>query len=105
MQTSKNVVEAVWNKARQIPDKDPGEWRKDSCGAWLHRHQYNNIDSEYGWKIENTVAGGRRFEDLQPFHWRNGFDNLNGQPRCRVNADPYRNTSGPDGEVPRNLGV
>lgn len=106
MAFSDDLIQAVWEKARQMPDRDMTVWRRDQCGAWLHREQYNNPDSEYGWKIENITPGGPNILDnLQAFHWQNSFDIANGKPHCRVKADraglsPHqsvdrpRNTSG-----------
>jgi hypothetical protein len=106
MQFSDAVVQAVWEKARGMTDRDPTEWRQDRCGAWLHRHQYGNVNSEYGWKIENIVAGGMdEVDNLQPFHWNNGFDIANGRPRCRVSADRAGLAPGQLVDVPRNSGV
>lgn len=83
-----NMIQAVWEKGRRMPDRDPTEWCQDQCGAWLHREQYDNAESEYGWKILNIVAGGGdELDNLQPFHWNNTFNIANGKPQCRVTAD------------------
>jgi hypothetical protein len=100
------MVQAVWEKARVMPDRDPTEWRQDQCGAWLHRYQYDNGESEYGWKIESTAAGGgEELENLQPFHHGNGFDIANGKARCGVSADRAGLVPGQRVEVPRNSAV
>lgn len=85
---SDDMIQAVWEKGRKLPGRDPNEWCQDQCGAWLHREQYGNEDSEYGWKILNTAAGGGiELKHLQPFHWNNTFDIANAKPLCRVTAD------------------
>ncbi|NIO43354.1 MAG: hypothetical protein GTO41_26305 [Burkholderiales bacterium] len=82
------IVQAVWEKARVMPEWDPGQWRRDQCGAWLHRKQYNNEQSEYGWKILKVVAGGgTEVGRLQAFHYGNSYDIANGRAQCRVTAD------------------
>lgn len=88
MTLSDKMIQAVWEKGRGKRDRDPGEWRQDQCGAWLRREQYNNAESEYGWRILNIVpGGGDELENLQLFHWNNGFDIANGKPQCRITAD------------------
>ena len=87
MEYSDDQVQTVWEQGRATMDRDPGEWRKDQCGAWLQRAQYNT-DAEFGWKIEAVRTGNPAvLGNLQPVHWRNGFDVENGKPLCRVTAD------------------
>lgn len=82
------LVQAVWDKARAISDQDTTQWRKDQCGAWLHRQQYDNAVSDYGWKIENVTPGGLDIlENLKAFHRENTFDIENDKTLCRITAD------------------
>ena len=53
----REVVEQVWQLAQAVPGNDPAVWRKDEFGAWLHRQEYRNRHSEYGWEIAD---GGYR---------------------------------------------
>jgi hypothetical protein len=104
MQLSETVIQAVWEKARGRRDRDSDLWRQDQCGAWLQRDHYNSAESEFGWKIENVVAGGADEPDnLQPFHRDNSYDIANGRPQCRVTAD--RKGFAPEQYVdhPRNM--
>jgi len=88
MRMDRRLIQSVWEKGRAMPSWDPVEWRRDQCGAWLHREQYENEQSEYGWKIVNVAPGGQdEVDSLQPFHWKNTFDIANGKPKCRVTAD------------------
>jgi hypothetical protein len=83
-----NLVQAVWEKGRGTQEQDISEWRKDQCGAWINRQNYNNAKSEYGWKIVNVKPGSSdHLENLQPFHLQNDFDIANDKPHCRVTAD------------------
>jgi hypothetical protein len=105
MEYDAQTIASVWEKARVMPDQDPVQWRRDACGAWMHRDQYGGA-GEYGWRIENVAAGGRyASEDLQPYHHANGYDIENARPRCRVAAD--RSGLGPDQSLgkPRNAGL
>jgi hypothetical protein len=87
MAFDERTVQAVWEKGRGTQDRDAAVWRMDECGAWMRRNQYDHDGSEYGWKIEGTVAGGGAIDDLRPFQRENGFDLNTGQARCVVTAD------------------
>jgi hypothetical protein len=82
------MVQAVWETARAVLDRDGAVWRKDACGAWLRREHYGNQTSEYGWKIELTAPGTPDdVTRLGPFHRKNSFDPNTGEARCQVTAD------------------
>lgn len=82
------IIQAVWEKGRRMPDWNPAEWCQDQCGAWLHREQYNNTTSEFGWRILNTApAEGNDLKNLHPFHCNNAFDVAHSKPQCRIMAD------------------
>lgn len=103
MSIDEKLVQPVWEKGRGIADRDSSQWRQDQCGAWLHREQYNNSNSEYGWKIVCVVPGSENnIEDLQPFHWNNNFDIANGRPHCQVTADRSDLAPGQHVDHPRN---
>lgn len=103
MVTDENLIQAVWEKGRGMLDKDASEWRKDECGAWLHRQQYNNENSEYGWKILNVKPGEPdEPHNLQPFHWKNDFDIANNKPQCHVTADRVGLSPTQRIDMPRN---
>lgn len=94
-----STITRVWEQARAIPDYDPGEWRQDECGAWIHRSQYGRSDDEFGWKIEYTRPG---LEEPRAFHVGNEFDVSMGQHQCRVTADRRDISSTEHVEQPRN---
>lgn len=88
MKINDDMVQGAWEKARAIPDKDPTEWRKDECGAWINRSHYGNTASEFGWKIENVTPGNDpELENFRPLQHENAFDVATGQSHCRVTAD------------------
>lgn len=61
MSVNREMVQATWEKARALPDRDPDRWRLDPGGAWLQREQYGNDGSEFGWEIvEDNGRGGYR---------------------------------------------
>jgi len=88
VQVSEHVIERVWEKARATTEQDPSEWRMDACGAWIHRGQYRNQSSEFGWQIIGTEPEAfDEIESLEPFHCRNEYDIANRRPHCHVTAD------------------
>jgi hypothetical protein len=106
MTISEATVQAVWEKGRGDSNRNADTWRKDECGAWMRREHYGHVTSEFGWKIEVTVTGGKAdIGDLRPFHRDNGFDLNTGERRCRITAD--REGVQPTAEIgtPHNRGV
>ena len=53
----REIVTRVWTFATEIEGNDPGTWRKDEFGAWIHRLEYGNRHSEYGWEVCDTSLG------------------------------------------------
>lgn len=103
MTFDEEIVQAVWQKGRAMSDRNPSEWRKDQCGAWIRRDQFENTHSEFGWKILKVVAGGGNDPgSLQPFQRENSFDIENGRPQCRVTADRTDFAPGQSVDQPRN---
>ena len=70
------VVERVWSLAQTIPNNDAAVWRKDESGAWIHRMEYRNRHSEFGWEIASVGFGSRGMgiETLRPMQWQNYVD-------------------------------
>ena len=103
MKFDEDTIQRVWEHARATNDQDPTQWRKDECGAWIKRADFGERDSEFGWKIEDTVPGTPADPDhLRPFHNANSFDIANRRAHCRVSAD--RREAGPRARLdrPRN---
>jgi hypothetical protein len=82
------LIDAVWEQGRAMPEADPALWRQDACGAWIRRDHYQAQDSDFGWRAQNVTAGGAdSAATLRPFHWRNRYDVAVGRAHCRVSAD------------------
>lgn len=88
MVLSESVIQQVWEKGRATNDRDANEWRKDECGAWIHRSSYGSQASEFGWLIRNVTPGGKDVvENLRPFQRDNDFNRNTEEARCNMHAD------------------
>ena len=90
----REVVGRVWTLAQVVPGNDATIWRKDEFGAWMHRHEYRNRHSEFGWEIVDygyrTRAGG--VAALRPMQWQNHVDFLvAARNQAVISADGLRN--------------
>jgi hypothetical protein len=104
METSKQVVDKVWEKARATGDQDPTVWRKDECGAWINYDHYGSEESAFGWRILNvSVGASNELDDLRPFHRENNFNRNTGFSVCRVKADREATRSTAQLDAPRNM--
>jgi len=66
--------ELVWNKARRVLYGDPDEVRQDDYGNEIHRREYGNRHSEFGWEIDHitplSADGINDISNLRALHWR-----------------------------------
>lgn len=72
----REVVERIWQLAQAVPGNDPAVWRKDEHGAWVHRLEYRNRRSQFGWEIADHGFYLRRagVASLRPMQWENYVD-------------------------------
>jgi hypothetical protein len=85
---NEQLIDALWQHGRAVPEADPAHWRQDVCGAWMRREHFGRGDSDFGWKLERLSPGGAETPDnLRPFNVRNHYDIANGRPHCRITAD------------------
>jgi hypothetical protein len=106
MELGRETRDRIWQMGRAMPDRDPTEWRKDECGAWMFYEHFGSEDSEFGWKIVNVVAGSPDLaENLRPFHRDNDFNRNTARAVCHVRAD--REMVMPTAAVgaPRNMAI
>jgi hypothetical protein len=97
------LLDAVWQQGRVMPDADPEHWRQDSCGAWMRREHFGREDSDFGWKLEKISPGEAATpENLRPFNVRNHYDIANHRPHCLATADRMKIPSEELAKPPRN---
>ena len=90
----KLVIEHVWSLAQAVPGNDPAVWRKDEHGAWIHRLDYRNRRSQFGWEIVEHSFYLRRVgvESLRPLHWENYLDFMvSARSQAVVSSDGLNN--------------
>lgn len=88
------IVRNVWGLAQVIQGNDPEVWRKDEFGAWIHRGDYRNRHSDYGWEIADYGFSRRNagLASLRPMHWQNHLDfMIAARNQAFVTADGLRN--------------
>lgn len=90
----REVVDRVWTLGSPVEGNDPELWRKDEFGAWLHRLDYGNRHSEFGWEIVESRDAGpcMGVAALRPIHWQNYLEQVTASRGSRITADGLRNT-------------
>jgi hypothetical protein len=90
----REVIERVWALAQTVPGNDPELWRKDEQGAWIHRLEYRNRRSQFGWEIADYGYYLRRtgVASLRPLQWQNHLDfQVAARNRSVITADGLNN--------------
>lgn len=94
-----DIVWHVWSSAFIITITDALLWRKDECGAWIKRTDYNDEKSQYGWVIDHIVpkskGGTDEVSNLRPLQRENTTRNEDGSLKCQIMASGTENTAKP----------
>jgi hypothetical protein len=87
----------VWGKGTIANPNNPGEWRKDECGAWIEFSRYGDRNSQYGWEIDHITSvdhgGTDALSNLRPLQWQNNASKNAGRLVCVVTANGTNNKS------------
>lgn len=81
---SDELIDKIWEKGRVVEGFDPATFRKDACGAWILRNQYDMKNSDYGWVVDHVyptfLGGDDAEENLRPMQWENNESKGNDYP-------------------------
>ncbi len=87
-----NTIQQVWNKGQIVRNNDPNEWRKDECGAWIHRSDRGNRNSQYGWEVDHiNPSGNDSLSNLRPLQWENNANKSDGRLTCPITSSGVNN--------------
>ncbi len=68
-----NIV-AVWEKGHEVAGQHAYLVRRDDLGNEIHRYDYGDSKSPFGWQIDRIVpkalGGGDAIANLRPLHCR-----------------------------------
>jgi hypothetical protein len=89
----REMIDRVWGLGAAVSGNDPALWRKDEFGAWIHRLDYGNRQSQFGWEVFDASFGRGQLGPaaLRPVHWQNYLDLMASETQSRVTADGLRN--------------
>ena len=72
IETTKKLIEEVWEKAKEMRSKDPDIQRKDKYDNKIRFGSYGT-QGDYGWEIDHKnpkdKGGSDQLKNLQPLHW------------------------------------
>ncbi|MGY8691180.1 MAG: hypothetical protein ACKVHP_26000, partial [Verrucomicrobiales bacterium] len=84
------LQDRAWENGEIVSGNDAALWRKDEFGAWIHRLEYGNRRSNYGWEILDPP--GNSFGILRPLQWQNYVDQVAAHTQSRMTAAGLHNT-------------
>lgn len=87
--SSRELQDRAWENGERVEGNDAELWRKDEFGAWIHRLEYGNRRSEFGWEWADSP--GRPGSAMRPLQWQNYIDQVAAHTQSRVTATGLRN--------------
>lgn len=87
----RELCDRAWENGEIVEGNDPVLWRKDEFGAWIHRLEYGNRRSEFGWEWIDP-SKGHSDTLARPLQWQNYVDQVAAHTQSRVTAAGLRNS-------------
>ena len=93
-------IQEIWEKAIVVPNYDKDEWRKDQCGAWIHRSDYGAASkgeshTSYKWQVDHVKPDSKGGADIvsnaRPLQWYNNDCRQNNRLKTKVTANGNKN--------------
>ena len=89
------TIQQVWEKGKVVENEDPNTKRKDAAQAWIHKEEYGNRDSQYGWEIDHihpdSEGGVDELSNLRPLQWKNNAAKQAGRIKHAVTSSGNQN--------------
>lgn len=81
---TEDMILKVWKKGQIDEYNIPNNFRKDNCGAWIERTEYENEISPFGWYIDKIKrdVDSEDITNLYPVHYKNNERNHDGTINC-----------------------
>lgn len=88
MDYTEDIILKVWQKGQIDEYNIPNNFRKDNCGAWIERAEYENSKSSYGWHIDKIDRNSESYDltNLYPVHSKNNMRNQDGTINCKITS-------------------
>ena len=81
------TIQQVWEKGKVVENHDPDVKRQDGAKAWIHREEYGNRDSRFGWEIDHIdPGGGDDLSNIRPLQWKNNLGLQEGHVGFKVTS-------------------
>lgn len=107
-QFTDELLDKIWEKGRKDPKYNSDFVRKDACGAWIIKGQYNDRNSIYGWEVDHIYPESKLKEsgvpqeliddvaNLRPLNWKNNVSKGADYPRyqSKMKADVVLDSDG-----------
>jgi len=70
------IIDNIWEFAEIVEGVDAVLWRKDEFNEWIHRPDYGNRHSKFGWEIFDPGVGrhSQGVYAMRPMQWESYVD-------------------------------
>jgi hypothetical protein len=87
-------LHSFWEASRIAYGRDPFWWRVDWLGRLMHRMEYGNRQSEYGWEVDHvwpkSLYGSDNAANLEATNWRTNAAKSDRTPSGVFGVGPNR---------------